>query len=384
MSIPLAEVFYEENFTLVPLDWHVVIADVIDSTAAVNAGRHDDVNLVAAGSLVAALNVAKSKNVKIPYFFGGDGGTLIVPEKILEDVLSALDAHNRNSLKNFDLEMYIGSMGVKEIIDSGHYLKIAKYKYGTGLDKAAVVGDGLKYAEKFIKGSYKSISGQSSPRFLNLEGLECRWDKVKPPIKKNQVVCYLIEAVEPQNQIKIYHEVLLKMDDIFGNLQNRNPLSVHRLKLLASYRKIKRELKAKYDTLESASLFQNYLKTKIVKLFFKYIKLGKSLTSREYLSQVVSNADTIIVDGKINTIVTAEGVKCLKFDKYLSQLKSENKIIYGSCVSKESVLTCYIENRDSNHIHFVDGAEGGYTKAAKIFKKQFPITKKGKAIRKEI
>jgi len=37
-------------------------------------------------------------------------------------------------------------------------------------------------------------------------------------------------------------------------------------------------------------------------------------------------------------------------------------------VSKESIITCYIENRNSKHIHFVDGADGGYTEAAKAFK----------------
>ncbi len=31
-------------------------------------------------------------------------------------------------------------------------------------------------------------------------------------------------------------------------------------------------------------------------------------------------------------------------------------------------MTCYIENRKSRHIHFVDGSDGGYTEAAKEFK----------------
>jgi len=34
-------------------------------------------------------------------------------------------------------------------------------------------------------------------------------------------------------------------------------------------------------------------------------------------------------------------------------------------------MTCYIENMDSNHIHFVDGSDGGYTKASKEFKSKF-------------
>ena len=37
-------------------------------------------------------------------------------------------------------------------------------------------------------------------------------------------------------------------------------------------------------------------------------------------------------------------------------------------ISRESVMTCYIENRNAKHIHFVDGADGGYTEAAKEIK----------------
>jgi hypothetical protein len=31
-------------------------------------------------------------------------------------------------------------------------------------------------------------------------------------------------------------------------------------------------------------------------------------------------------------------------------------------------MTCYIENRNNKHIHFLDGSNGGYTEAAKELK----------------
>ena len=59
--------------------------------------------------------------------------------------------------------------------------------------------------------------------------------------------------------------------------------------------------------------------------------------------------------------------------KYLTDQQKEGALIFGHYISKESVMTCYIENRDAKHIHFVDGSEGGYTEAAKEFKKQFAM-----------
>ena len=110
LNLPIAEVFQDLNFLDVPSDWSVIIADVQNSTAAVAAGKHNDVNLVAAGSLIAALNIAKEKDIEIPFFFSGDGGALVVPEQLVEDVLTGLLAHNENSIKNFGLAMHIGSL----------------------------------------------------------------------------------------------------------------------------------------------------------------------------------------------------------------------------------------------------------------------------------
>ncbi|MFT5165733.1 MAG: hypothetical protein ACI8P3_000961, partial [Saprospiraceae bacterium] len=39
-------------------------------------------------------------------------------------------------------------------------------------------------------------------------------------------------------------------------------------------------------------------------------------------------------------------------------------------VSQESVMSCYVRNRDDQHIHFVDGSQGGYTQAAIMLKKK--------------
>ncbi|HET7897709.1 MAG TPA: DUF3095 family protein, partial [Flavisolibacter sp.] len=108
LKLPLTSVFQEQHFQNVPPGWHVIITDVKNSTLAVSLGRHYDVNLVAAASLMAALNIAKRHKIEIPFFFGGDGSTLLVPDPIHEEVMEGLRAHNRNVKRNFKLEMHIG------------------------------------------------------------------------------------------------------------------------------------------------------------------------------------------------------------------------------------------------------------------------------------
>ena len=367
-KLPVTQVFNQHNFSNVPADWFVIIADIKNSTAAVNSGRQNDVNLIAAGCLIAALNIAKARQIEIPFFFGGDGGTLLVPGQLLNDVITGLYLHNLNSIKNFDLELHLGSMSMKDILDAGHFIKIAKVQFGA-YAKAILIGDGLKFAEQLIKHSPKEGNKESdNTDELNLTGLECRWDRIKPPAEENEIVCYLIESVNPAKQLEVYHDVLLKIDEIYGDIQKRNPLSLERLKLLLGFNKIKKEMLVKYGKWKIHFFITEFLKTFIGRFYFRYNLKIKNLRGLAYLTELISNADTLNIDGRINTIISGKMDKRIRFLEYLSIQEKEGNLIYGYHINTESIMTCYIENRKAKHIHFVDGSDGGYTEASKEFK----------------
>jgi hypothetical protein len=79
-------------------------------------------------------------------------------------------------------------------------------------------------------------------------------------------------------------------------------------------------------------------------------------------------SDTLVIDGKINTVITGTETQRLQLVQHLNQLEEAGKIYYAFYVSKESVMSCYVRDYKQEHIHFVDGAEGGYTKAAGVLK----------------
>lgn len=372
VNLPVADVFQPHHFSEVPSDWFIIMSDVKDSTAAVKSGKHNDVNLIAAGSLIVALNIAKANNVEIPFFFGGDGGTMLVPADLMNEVMTGLILHNTNTIKNFGLEMHIGSVPVKDVIDAGHFVKIAKIKYGTGYNKSIIIGDGLRYAEQLIKGTNENLKDtRENDSELNLTGLECRWDKVKPPGEENEVVCYLIEATDPARQIEVYRSVLKKTDEIYGNVKMRNPLSLDRLRLLFKFDKFKKEMLAKYGGWKINSFVTAFIRTLLGKYYFRYNLKINDLRGKEYLNQVIANADTLTIDGRINTIISGTMDRRIEFLKYLMEEEKKGSLVYGHHISKESVMTCYIENYNDKHIHFVDGSNGGYTEAAKELKKKF-------------
>ncbi|NIU02249.1 MAG: DUF3095 family protein, partial [Nitrosopumilaceae archaeon] len=59
-----------------------------------------------------------------------------------------------------------------------------------------------------------------------------------------------------------------------------------------------------------------------------------------------------------------------EMEQFLKNLHSEGKLFYGVHSSKSLIVTCYVTNYHREHIHFVDGVDGGYAMAAKKMKKQ--------------
>jgi hypothetical protein len=369
LQLPVTKAMDDHCFFALPSDWHVVIADIKNSTAAVAEGRHNDVNLIAAGSLIAALNIAKEKKVEIPFFFGGDGGAVIVPVEIVDDIMAGLHRHNENALKNFGLTMHVGNMSVETISSGGASLKIAKVQIGPNLTKALLVGNGLKFAEQQIKRtSAKDSENFSIDLDLNMKGLECRWDKVKPPTDENEIVCYLVEATDQAMQTEVYRDVLSQIDEIYGPLEGRSPLSKNRLRLLLNLKKIETEMKVKFGGWRPRYYVGTLLENFLGLFFFGLnLKLG-GLKGQDYLSQLIANADTLTIDGRINTIISGKSEKRKQLISYLKNQEEKGILTFGHHISKESIMTCYIENINAKHIHFIDGSDGGYTEAAKELK----------------
>lgn len=371
LKVPLSNIFVEQNFCPVPAGWHIIIADIKNSTHAVSGGRYQEVNLVAAGCLIVALNVVKNRKIELPLFFGGDGGTILVPEEILDEVLNALEQHRINTRINFGFDMHIGHLSVVDMEKAGHFIKIAKQKTGLGFNKAVIIGDGLKYAEQLIKNPAdiieKTIEKLSDP---DLSGLECRWDKVNAPAVENEVICYLIEAVNPKDQLNVYGDVLKKMDELYGPFENRNPITLEKLQLLLTYAKFKNEMLVKFGGWRIGYLLLSMVKTLLGRMSIKWNLTISKFNGRRYMAELIANTDTITIDGRITTVITGTVEKRILFTKYLLEQEENGKLIFGYHISKESIMTCYIEDRQFKHIHFVDGSDGGYTAASKYFKQK--------------
>ena len=81
--------------------------------------------------------------------------------------------------------------------------------------------------------------------------------------------------------------------------------------------------------------------------------------------------DTLVIDGRINTIITGSVSQRKELEQLLNQMEQDGEILYGLHISNASIMSCYVRDLKDDHIHFVDGSDGGYTQAAKILKAKF-------------
>ena len=77
-----SKIMENDNYSKIPKEWFVVVADIKDSTKAIEEGNYKQVNFIAALTIIGILNI--NRELDFPYIFGGDGASLIIPPILLE------------------------------------------------------------------------------------------------------------------------------------------------------------------------------------------------------------------------------------------------------------------------------------------------------------
>jgi len=365
-NLPLSDLFEKtELFYNVPDNWHVVVTDIKNSTLAVKNGKHENVNLIATGSIVSVLNIAFKANITVPFFFGGDGATFIVPPTIIDHVMKALMIYKQNTLDNFELELRTGATSVADIYAEGFKLRICKFCFSETFQIPVVLGNGLSFAERKIKGTENELPGNGiDPEELDLTGMQCRWDKIAPPANTDEVLSLLVVALQEDKQPEVFKKVMFHMDLIYGEPRLRQPISVPKLKFKTTFNRLEKEMQLRFGKLKFFELMRNWLIG-----FYGYIYFHTQ-KGKTYLNRLVEMSDTLVIDGKINTVISGKASQRIQLQEVLDKMEKDGDLFYGFHVSSESVMSCYVRDLENSHIHFVDGAEGGYTKAAGFIKQK--------------
>ena len=379
-DLPVLESFAEAietaRHTSVPRDWWIVIADVIGSTKAIEAGAYKKVNTVGVACIAAVVNV--DRNVDMPFVFGGDGATFAVPDTLRERVIPALREAQRLSRESFDLLLRVGLVRVSDLLDDGLEVRLAKVRLSPNVTQPTFSGRGWEEAERMVKdpkaqGALR-VEESEGPREGSFEGFECRWQGV--PSFHDHKLALLVAAVsgDADASLGTYRDVSDKIAQIYGDISSYHPLRADRMRLsfnpgqlghewrvrsgrLSLWRRIKYFARMMFLNLAGAYLFARKIDTKAVRW-------------SHYIDEMVENSDVRKFDGVLRMVMDGSETQYRDLHDYLEGQRRQGRLVYGMHKSREALLTCIVFSYNGNHVHFVDGSDGGYAMAARGLKAQ--------------
>jgi len=365
----------DQHYVPAPSSWLLVITDVAGSTKAIEAGRYKDVNAVGVASIVAVKNALQG--VAFPYVFGGDGATILVPQAALTKISDALHGAAEIAQTAFNLHLRLGAVPVAELRRDGFEVKVARFRVSEQASFAMLSGSGLGEAEHRIKDpalAERYALPKSEKCEADLTGFECRWNPV--PSQRGVVVSVLVQALgnDEPSRTETYRRVLGSLEQLTQGFESSAPLHEGGLNLSLGFSRNDQEARLfsgraqgwEYWLLRAKILY--YVALGRLLLLFK-ISLG-GFDGNTYRDDMMRNSDYRKFDGTVRMVLDVTHEQALALRALLEAERAKGTIVFGIHSAQSSLMTCVISSYAGNHVHFIDGADGGYALAAKEMKAQ--------------
>ncbi len=368
-----SDVAHEKHFFDVPETWYVVLTDVRGSTEAIRKGQYKNVNVIGAASITCVLNCLK--DFSFPFVFGGDGATMLIPSEFLEKAKASLNGLQKLAVRDFNLELRVGMVSVKTIYDQGYKIKVGKFQLSPGNCLAQFCGNGLTLAETMVKSNDPSAEllsaelGESSPE---LQGLSCRLSPFNS--KKGTMLSILCRLQVEDNEFFV--SLLASLEKILdGDFKSVNPVTRSQLK----WRVLPQSFAAEVNLLKKKSHFLFQLWGRLFWVVLSNLSLILEFPlgpfkPKKYKDELVLNSDSKKFDETLRMVIDCSEKQAEQIEQLFRSLYLEHKVFYGIHKSKQALMTCMVFSASENqHIHFIDGADGGYALAAVKLKAQMKM-----------
>lgn len=357
-------VFDMKYYVRAPDEWFLAVSDIQGSTAAVEAGRHSDVNFAAA-AMIASLNNLCGQ---IPYQFGGDGAVALIPPAFAATARRSLAQTRRFARQEFGLDLRVGLVALSEITKRRAEVLVGRYEPAAASSYAVFLGDGIDLMETSIKGRRDDTLAQAAlvdfseddGEAPDLTGLSCRWTPLHAA--RGKMVSLVVRGAD--------HGALHMELTRLAGVPALNAASLENMHTKWPPRGIIREAKARR---KGAPLWLMTLRvgfeTLVAYIFIRYELKIPTFDGAKYRRDVLKGAVDFARSGENLALVfdcPQENIERIR--QYLEHRAAKGELKFGMHVSNHAVMTCLVTSTDDRHVHFIDGGDGGYTRAATALK----------------
>jgi hypothetical protein len=358
------DVVRRDRYRALPNDWIIAVTDVSHSTEAIEQGRYREVNTAGAAALAAVSNALP--DLQFPSTFGGDGASFAAPgafSSIIKDTLAKTAAWAEDVL---GLTLRIAVIPIADIRAQHLDVLVARFAPSPNVSYATFAGGGLAWAESKLKQGGYTIPRAPIGVTADLTGLSCRF----APISTKQGVILSLIVVprdDPTSFADLIRELLRTLrlaEPGLHPLPAEGPLPDwigddldHAIK--------KGSLKIPF-----AAWAAKYLHATLARVgTLLRIPIGGFREAR-FRRELVENADYRKFDDGLRMTVDCSSELADDIDARLEEAQRRGACFFGTHRQLAANLTCFVPSPSrANHVHFVDGASGGYAFAAANLKR---------------
>jgi hypothetical protein len=353
------------NYRPLPGDWWIASADIVDSTAAIEGGRYKAVNMAGASVISAVLNAVG--HFDLPFVFGGDGAMVAIPPSALVAATAALAAVQLYVRQELDLDLRAALVPVSDIRTAGLDVRVARFKVSDEVSYAMFAGGGGAWAEQQMKAGRYLVAPAPEGSRPDLTGLSCRWN---PIASRHGAIVSIIAVPVAGTPVGAFERLVGDIVALAsGEEREGHPvpadgpsLGLSREGLETEVRSVSaaRRLKRRGRILVEAAL--------TIGLSRLGLTLGR-FNPVTYRQDVARNSDFRKFDDGLKMTIDVEPARLAAIEARLERAAREGICRYGLHRQDEALMTCIVPTALSrNHMHFIDGANGGYAMAASRLK----------------
>jgi hypothetical protein len=347
-----------------PDDWSIGVADIVESTKAIAQARYKAVNLAGAAVIAAVTNALEGR--EFPFVFGGDGAGFAVAPDDLRRAREALAATATWVKKDLDLVMRVALVPVSAIRAQGLDVRVARFGPSPNLSYAMFSGGGFGWAETAMKRGEFAVEVAPPGAQPDLSGLSCRFEEI--PSVRGLILSVLVVPARGADAAfrKVIEDVITLVE---RSPDAGRPVPSGGPPLRWPPAGVEFEARAK----RGAPLFLRRIAVLALTLYvYTIMRFGISIAGfvpKTYVQQVVENSDFRKYDDGLRMILDCTSELERALTQRLAQAASAGIVRYGLHRQDAAMMTCFTPSAlRSDHVHFIDGARGGYASAATALK----------------
>ncbi len=359
----------EFSFSPLPEDWLVGVADVEQSTKAIQDKRYKAVNMAGAAVIAAIANAVGGKD--FPFVFGGDGASFAVSPADAGIARQALAETATWVREDLDLTLRVGIVSVGEIRRNGHDVRVGRYAVSDNISIAMFSGGGVAWADAAMKRDEIRVPRAPAGARPDLSGLSCRFEQF--PTQYGQILSVLVLPADIARMSAFRAVVKQIINMVEVSSECARPIGRETMQLKWPPQGCDLEALASRKAGEPAGIskMRVYARTFLYFLIMRFnLRVGRFVPGK-YLSEVVANSDFRKFDDALRMIIDCSPGTAQKIEDTLAAAEREGHIRYGCHREDAAIMTCFTPSpAHPSHVHFIDGAQGGYALAAAALKQR--------------